>query len=51
MSVRVYGALRHAWHPIQGVFPLHAQCSWDSLWIRRNAKQDKAITEDESFDN
>lgn len=34
------------WHPIQDVFPLHAQCPQDGLWIYCHTDQNKAATED-----
>lgn len=36
------------WRPIQAVFLLHTQHSWDSLQIHRDPDLDKALTEDET---
>lgn len=35
------------WCPNQGVSLLHAQCSWDILWIHCNPDQNKVINEDQ----
>lgn len=32
------------WRPGQGVHPIRAQCSWDSLQIHYHPDQDKAVT-------
>lgn len=34
--------------PLQGIFPRHAQCSWDKLWIHHNLDLDKVLTTDKS---
>lgn len=33
-------------HPIQGIFPLHVQCSWDRLHFHCYPDQDKANMKD-----
>lgn len=34
------------YNPIQGVFPLYSQHSWDRLLLLCDSKQDKAVTVD-----